>query len=75
VVTVTKLIKLTELTELIELQLLNFAYKRLLSKPYENEVTLTRQNPPLKCYQPPLTFYTIEKGFRFLIAKNLGSVG
>ena len=24
------------------------AYKRLLNKPYVNEVTLTRQNPPLK---------------------------
>ena len=24
-------------------------YKRLLSKPYENEVTLTRQNLPSKC--------------------------
>ena len=28
------------------------ALKRLLNKPYENEVTLTWQNPPLKCYQP-----------------------
>ena len=36
----------------IILQLLNFAYKQLLNKPYENEVTLTRQNPPLKSYQP-----------------------
>ena len=27
------------------------AYKRLLNKPYVNEVTLTRQNPPLKCFQ------------------------
>ena len=26
------------------LQALNFAYIRLLNKPYENEVTLTRQN-------------------------------
>ena len=25
------------------------AYKWLLNKPYANEVTLTRQNPPLKC--------------------------
>ena len=32
--------------------LLNFAYKRLLNKPYENEVTLNGQNPPLKCCQP-----------------------
>ena len=28
------------------------AYKRLLNKPYENEVTLTRQNLCLKCCQP-----------------------
>ena len=25
-------------------------YLRLLNKPYVNEVTLTWQNPPLKCY-------------------------
>ena len=31
------------------IQLLNFACKRLLNKPYENEVTLTGQNPPLNC--------------------------
>ena len=33
------------------IQLLTFAYKRLLNKPYENEVILTGQNPPLKCCQ------------------------
>ena len=27
-----------------------FAYIRLLNNSYENEVTLTGQNPPLKCY-------------------------
>ena len=31
------------------LQLLTFAYKRLLNKPYENEVILAGQNPPLNC--------------------------
>ena len=31
------------------IQLWNFALKRLLNKPYENEVTLTGQNPPLNC--------------------------
>ena len=35
-----------------DLQLLTFAYKRLLNKPYENEVTLTRRNLRLKCCQP-----------------------
>ena len=31
------------------IQLWNFALKRLLNKPYENEVTLTGQNTPLNC--------------------------
>ena len=33
----------------IYLQLWTFAIIRLLNKPYENEVTLTGQNAPLKC--------------------------
>ena len=33
-----------------QIQLPTFAYTRLLNKPYENEVTLTGQNTPLKCY-------------------------
>ena len=32
-----------------DLQLPTFAFTRLLNKPYENEVTLTGQKPPLKC--------------------------
>ena len=36
---------------LLKIQLWNSDYKRLLNKPYVNEVTLIRQNPPLKCYQ------------------------
>ena len=40
----------------VEIKPLNFAYKRLLNKPYENEVILTGQNPPLKCCQS-LDFY------------------
>ena len=36
----------------VKIQLLNFAYKLLLNKPYENEVTLTGQNITLKCYKP-----------------------
>ena len=43
------------------------AIKRLLNKPYENEVTLTRQ-------KPPLNFDTIEKGNRSLNAENLRSI-
>ena len=46
----------------LDLQLLNFAYKRLLNKPYENEVTLTGQNPPLKCCQPLELLTYFEKG-------------
>ena len=32
-----------------QVQLLTSDYVRLLNKPYGNEVTLKRQNPPLKC--------------------------
>ena len=31
------------------IQLWTFDYVQLLNKPYENKVTLRRQNPPLKC--------------------------
>ena len=33
------------------LQLLTFVYIRLEDRPYENEVSLIGQNPPLKCCQ------------------------
>ena len=36
----------------LHIQLLTSDYKRLLNKPYENEVTLRGQNPPLKCCRP-----------------------
>ena len=36
-------------------------YKRSLNKPYENEVTLRGQNPPLKCYQDLKIFYSLKK--------------
>ena len=39
-----------------------FAYIRLLNKPYENEVTLTGQNPPLKCCQPLELLTQFERG-------------
>ena len=44
----------------------------LLNKLYENEVTLTGQNPLLKCCQP-LEFLTQLKSVRSF--ENLGSVG
>ena len=34
---------------LYDIQPRKFAYIRLLNKPYENQVTLRRQNLPLKC--------------------------
>ena len=54
------------------IQLLNFAYKRLLNKPYENEVTLTGENSPLKCCQS-LDFLTqSKKGLDLLLLKIWG---
>ena len=41
---------------------MNFAYKRLLNKPYENEVTLTGQNLPLKCCQHIEIYHSLRKG-------------
>ena len=35
-------------TVVLKMQLLTSDYIRLLNKPYENEVTLTLHNPPLK---------------------------
>ena len=34
-------------TNLMVIQLWTFAYVRLLDKPYENQIILTGQNPPL----------------------------
>ena len=47
---------------IVDLQLLNFAYIRLLNKPYENEVTLTGQNPPLKYPQFFELFTQLKRG-------------
>ena len=38
-------------TNVVNIQPRNFAYMWLLNKPYENEVTLTEQNPRSKCCQ------------------------
>ena len=56
-------------------QPLNFAYIRLLNKPYENEVTLTGQNPPLKCCKLLELLTNFKKRFRSLNAENSKSVG
>ena len=45
-----------------ELQSWTFAYIRLLNKPYENEVTLTGQNPHLKCCQLLELLTQLKKG-------------
>ena len=54
---------------------MNFAYVQLLSKPYENEVTLTGQNPPLKYCQHLEIPYTVSESVDLLMHKNFGSVG
>ena len=41
-------VSLSHIFGLVFIQPWPLAYKRLLSKPYVNEVALTRQNPPLK---------------------------
>ena len=43
------LIKVASIYVRIEIQPRSKHYKWLLNKPYVNEVTLTGQNPPLKC--------------------------
>ena len=57
------------------LQLPTFAFTRLLNKTYENEVTLTGQNPPLECCEHIEILCTVRKKSRSLNAKNFGSVG
>ena len=55
----------------LQLQPSNFAYVRLLNKPYENEVTLTGQNLPLKCFQQLEIQNTVRKRVDLLILKIL----
>ena len=59
----------------LHLQLWTFAYIQLLNKPYENEVTLTGQNPPLKYCQQLEIQYTVRKKSRSFNAKNFRSTG
>ena len=49
--------------------------ERLLNKPYVNEVTLTGQNPSLKCYQPLELLTAFKNGLRSFNAENLKSLG
>ena len=55
-----------------DIQLLTFAYIRLLNKPYWNEVTLTGQNPALKCCQYVETWHALRKGLDLSMLKILG---
>ena len=55
-----------------QLQLSKSDYKRLLHKPYVNEVYLTGQNPPLKCCQHLEIQYTVRKRVDLLMLKILG---
>ena len=54
------------------IQLLKSDYIRLLNKPYENEVTLTWQNPPLKCCQSLEILSSSEMGIDLLMLKIWG---
>ena len=49
-------------------------YKRLLNKPYVNEVNLTGQKPPLKYCQYLEIQCAVRKKSRSFDAKNFGSV-
>ena len=60
------------LLHLVLLKPLNFAYVQLLNKPYENEVTLTGQNSPLKYCQNLEILYTVKKKLDPLTLKILG---
>ena len=46
----------------VEKELSSFTYMRLVNKPYENKVTLTEQNPPLKYCQPLELLTQLKKG-------------
>ena len=58
--------------KVLYIQPLNFAYIQLLNKPYEKEVTLTGQNPPLKYCQHLEIQYTVRKKVDLLMLKILG---
>ena len=55
-----------------EIQPWPLAYKRLPNKPYLNEVTLTRQNPPLKCCQLLELFTQFKRGLDLSMLKIWG---
>ena len=58
--------------EIFHIQLPTFTFTRLLNKPYENKVTLTGQNPPLKYCQHLEIQYTVRKRVDLLMLKILG---
>ena len=67
-------VNIVNLCSLVNIQLPTFSYTQLLNKPYENEVTLTGQNPPLICCQHLEIQYTVRKKSRSFNAENLRSI-
>ena len=67
-------LKFSAVCAVLLIQLPPFTFTRLLDSPYENEVTLSGQNPPLKYCQYLEIQYTVRKKSRSFNAKNFGSV-
>ena len=57
------------------IQLTTFAYKRLLNKPYENEVYLTGQSKRKIVASPRIFDILFKKRFRSFYTVNIGFVG
>ena len=57
---------------ILNLQLSKSDYKRLLHKPYVNEVALTGQNPLLNRCQPPELLTQFKGGLDLLMLKIVG---
>ena len=51
---------------------MKFWLQTVLTKPYINEVTLTGQNPPLKCWWPFDLLLQLKRNLDFSILKILG---
>ena len=55
-----------------KIQLPTFAFTWLLNEPYENEVTLTGQNQPLRCYKLLELLTQLKKGIDLSMLKISG---
>ena len=65
-------IQFSDVMSFSRIQLLTSDYVWLLNKPYEKEVTLRRQNPPLKCCQPLQLFTQLYTELDLLLLKIWG---